>query len=68
MQKYSWSMAYSSALVETDPERVVQKILEAERAIFVRSQEVGLEFHEIEAMGDAAIALQNLRDSHMLAN
>jgi hypothetical protein len=68
MEKYSWSLAYSSALIETDPEKVFQRICEAERAILVRSQEGGLEIYELEAMGDAAIALQNVRESHAVAN
>jgi hypothetical protein len=68
MQKYSWSLAYSSALIETDPRVVFHKIRQAERAIFVRSQEVGVELAELEAMGDAAIALQHLRDKHAVAN
>jgi hypothetical protein len=68
MQKYSWSLAYSSALIETDPEKVFQRICEAERAILVRSQEGGLEIYELEAMGDAAIALQKFQESHAVAN
>jgi hypothetical protein len=67
MLNYSWSLAYSSAMLETTPEadKIVQKICETEHAIFLRSQDVGLEFHEVQAMGDAAMALQSLRENRL---
>jgi hypothetical protein len=51
MEKYSRSLAYTSALIETDPEKF-QRIRDAERVIFIRSQQEGIDPHELEAMGE----------------
>jgi hypothetical protein len=68
MEKYSWSLAHTSALIETDPEKVFQRIRDAEPSIFIRSQQEGINPHELEAMGAAAMALLDLRDSHAVAD
>jgi hypothetical protein len=39
MEKYSWSLAHTPALIETDPEKVFQRIRDAQRAIVIRSQQ-----------------------------
>jgi hypothetical protein len=63
MRKYAWSQAYATAVLEMDPAKAVDRILDAERAIRRRSQEAGLDYHELKAMGDASIALRNLLES-----
>jgi hypothetical protein len=63
MRIYAWSQAYATAVLEMDPVKLVDKILDAERAIRRRSQDPGLDYHELKAMGDASIALRNLLES-----
>jgi hypothetical protein len=63
IRSYLWSEAYATAVLEMDPAKVVDRICEAERAIRRRSQDAGLDYHELKAMGDAAVALRNLFES-----
>jgi hypothetical protein len=59
---YPWSLAYVDAVLESDPTKLADRILEAEQAMRRRAHEVKLDISELNAMQDAVLNLQNLRE------
>jgi hypothetical protein len=65
IRTYKWSLAYAIAMLEMDPAKMSDRVLEAELAIRECSFDENIEFHELRAMGNALVALQNLREQRL---
>lgn len=63
IRNYAWSQAYATAVLEMEPAKVSDRIFEAELAILRRSQDDGLDYRELRAMGEAVVALRGLWES-----
>jgi hypothetical protein len=64
LQYPSWQAQYEAALVETDPDKLLQRIHQAEAAIYARRSQLvssAGEKAEQDAMEDAINALRNLK-------
>ena len=63
--QYSWQDAYEAAILETDREHLMPRILEAQNAINARLREIQLNHggtpQERQALLDAITGLQSLR-------
>ena len=61
----SWHVLYQAALFETDPDKIVQRVAEAERAILLRMKELfaitGDHIEEDQVLDDALYGLRALR-------
>jgi hypothetical protein len=60
---YPWSLNYVNAVLESDPAKLRDRILEAEQAMLRRARATKLGINELEAMQSAVQDLQNVRQS-----